>query len=99
MAPPIDRPLPAWTDGAVTDETTHRSLGRTRLPDAVSGRLLGVHGDVVHSIRLDHGREPRYSSHRLRPETRTDPAATDIIVFGGAILTFGHGTLAHQLSS
>jgi carotenoid cleavage dioxygenase-like enzyme len=99
MAPPIDRPLPLWTDSAVTVETTHQGLVRAGLPDGVSGRLLGVHGDVVHSVQLDHGRELRYRSHRAQPESRTDCAARDIIVFGGAILVFRHGSLAHQLSS
>ena len=99
MAPPIDRPLPPGRDSAVTVETTHQDFVRAGIPDVVSGRLLGVNGDVVHSMHLDQGREVRYRSHRVQPESRTDGATTGIIVFGGAILAFRNGSLGHQLSS
>lgn len=96
MASPIDRPLSSRRSTAIAVETTVQ--GRTLrgvLPDAVSGRLVGIHGDVVHVVQLHQGGELSYRTHRVQPHSQT----TDLIVFGGAILTCGRGSLAHQLSS
>ncbi len=96
MASPIDRPLSSRRSTAIAVETTVQ--GRTlrgAVPDAVSGRLLGIHGDVVHVVQLHQGGELSYRTHSVQPHTRT----TDVMVFGGAILAFGPGSLAHQLSS
>jgi carotenoid cleavage dioxygenase-like enzyme len=95
MASPIDRQLPPRRGTAVAAETTrpgHRVRGA--LPDALSGRLLGIHGNAVHLVQLDHGGELSYRTHRVQPHTRT----TDVMVFGDSILAFGRGSLAHQFS-
>jgi carotenoid cleavage dioxygenase len=64
----------------------------------VSGRLLGIHEGVLHSIRIHHGQDVSYRSHRIRPDRSIDGADRELIAIGGSILTFGHGTLAQQLS-
>lgn len=95
MASPIDRPLPSRTSTAVAAETTRQGLTvRGALPDAVSGCLLGIHGDVVHLVQLHQGGELSYRTHRVQAHTRT----TDVMVFGGSILAFGRGSLAHHFS-
>lgn len=99
MAPPIALPPHTWTSIKVSVETTHRDLAvRGALPHAVSGRLLGVHSDVVHCAELHGGRLLTYGVHRVRHDTGADIAADNLLVFGGSILTFGPGFLAHELS-
>lgn len=96
MSSPIDRPFSSWRSTAIAVETTVQGLTlRGVLPDAVSGRLVGINGDVVHVLHVHEGGEVLYRTHRVQPHSRT----TDVMVFGGSILVFGRGSLAHQLSS
>ena len=100
MASPIDLSPRTWTSGAVSVEATHRDLAvHGTLPHDVSGRLLGVHRDVVHCAEFHGGRLLTYRIHRVRHDTPADIAAGNVFVFGGSILTFGSGSLAHELSS
>lgn len=100
MPSPIAPPPSTWTSTTVSVETTHHDLAvRGALPDDVSGRLLGVHGDVVHCAELHGGRLVTYRVHRVRRDARVDIAADNAIVFGGSILVFGAGRLARELSS
>ncbi len=69
-----------------------------RLPAAVSGRLLGIHEGVLHSVHVHHGREWSYRSHRIQPAGSTDRADLELIVFGGSILAFSYGHLVEQVS-
>ena len=68
-----------------------------RLPGSVSGRLLGIHGGVLHSVRIRHGQDVSYRTHRIQPAGSTDRADHELIVFGGSILAFSHGHLVEQL--
>ena len=52
--------------------------GASRPHEAVAGRLLGVHGGVLHSLQIHHGRELSYWSHRVRPVGSTDGADRDL---------------------
>ena len=80
-------------------ETTLQGFtGPSRVRETVAGRLLGILGGVLHSIQIYHGQDVSYRSRRIRPDGSTDGADRELIVFGGSILTFGHGTLAQQLS-
>ena len=79
--------------------TTPQSFATSgRLPEAVAGRLLGVHGGVLYSVHVHHGQEWSYWSHRILPDGSTDHDADELTVVGGSILAFGHETLAQQLS-
>lgn len=70
-----------------------------RVLEAVTGRLLGLHAGVLHSVQLHHGREVSYRSHRVEPARSADCTVRGLVVFGDSILAFGHGTLARRLSS
>jgi carotenoid cleavage dioxygenase-like enzyme len=78
--------------------TLQACTGPSRPHEAVAGRLLGIHRGVLHSIQIHHGRELSYWSHRIRSDGATDGSDRELMVFGGSILTFGHGTLAQRLS-
>ncbi len=100
MASPIDPSLPPSNHIEIADETSVGNLDVCRgFPRAVSGRLLGVQDDVVHSLDLDAGRVRSYRSRTVRSKSGTDLAASDIFVFSGSILAFGPGSLAHELSA
>lgn len=100
MAPPIGPPPDTWTTFAVSIEATHRDLAvRGTVPQDVSGRLLGIHGDVVHCAEFRGGRLLTYAVHRVRGEAHADVAAGSILLFGGSILAFAPGSVAHELSS
>ena len=100
MAPPIALPPLCSTSMTVSVEATHRELAISgALPHDMAGRLLGVHGDVVHCAEFHGGRLLTYRIHRVRHDTHADIATDNIVVFGGSILTFGRGSLAHELSS
>lgn len=81
-------------------QSTHQRFALSgSLPQAVSGRVLGIHGGVLHSVRIHHGQDASYRSCRIQPAgSSTDRAARALMVFGGSILAFGHGTLAERLS-
>ncbi|MEO7398039.1 MAG: carotenoid oxygenase family protein [Ilumatobacteraceae bacterium] len=100
MAPPTDPSPPPSKNLEAADATTLDNLDlRGTLPAAASGRLLGAHAGVVHSVHLQAGQAPSYRSRQVRAVVGTDTAASDTFVFGGSILAFGHESLAHELSS
>jgi carotenoid cleavage dioxygenase-like enzyme len=81
-------------------QTTLRGFAvPSRPPEAVTGRLLGIHGGVLDSVQIHHGRDVSWQSHRIQQDASTGSVDRELIVFGGSILAFGHGTLAEQLSS
>ena len=74
MASPIDPSLPPSNHIEIAVETTVDGLDVWHgFPRAVSGRLLGVHDGVVHSVHLDAGRVRSYRSRRVRSEARDRP--------------------------
>lgn len=79
--------------------TSPQSFARSgHLPEAVAGRLLGVHGGVLYSVHVHHGQRWPYRSHLILPDGSAGHAADELAVVGGSILAFGHETLAQQLS-
>lgn len=79
------------------DETTIVGLDvRGSFPTAMSGRLLGAHGGVVHSVHLGAGHDCSFRNRRVA--THANNATSDIVVFGGSILAFSRGCLAEELS-
>ena len=100
MAPPSDPSFPPSNHFQVAVETTLDGFDADgTLPAAMSGRLVGAYEGVVHSVHLHPGRAVSYRSGRIRSETGTDRATSDVFVFRGAVFVHTPGSLAHELNS
>ena len=100
MAPPPDPPVPPPNHLDLADGTTLDGfVADGTFPAAMSGRLVGACDGVVHSVHIRAGRVLSYRTRRIRSAAGGDTTASDIVVFGGSILVFGAGSLAHELSA
>lgn len=100
MASPLDPSVPPSIHIEVADDTILATFDvRGAFPPAMSGRVLGAHGGVVHSVHLRSGHVLSYRSRRIPLNAGAHLAAGDLFAFGGSILSFTRGSLAEELSS
>ena len=94
MASPIDPSHQASNHLEIATPVTHINLAvRGTVPNALSGRLVGIRDGIVHEVHLHSRRAPSYRCRRVH----SDVVGDEIVAFGGSILIIGNGPIAHEL--
>ena len=86
--------MPLPTDSSNPPSHTVDLEARGAIPQALSGRLVGIGRDgTVHSVQV-HRSRVSYRGRRFR----TDAVVNHLVAFGDSILAFGEDTPAYELS-